>query len=198
MNYINAICPHCGILTRQTILEVIENGRGMVPEWLIGWCPGCERRSLYINNSRVYPKSITVAKANPDLPSDVSAIYAEAAIILNDSPRAAAALLRLALQILTKHLGCEGKNINNDIGFLVKNGLNPQIQMALDLVRVIGNNAVHPGEINFEDNPEIAKKLFILINLIADSMISQPKAVKELYDSVIPTSIKDHIAKRDS
>ena len=51
---------------------------------------------------------------------------------------------------------------------MVAEGLNPKIQKAIDLVRVVGNNAVHPGQINLDDNSAIALKLFKIINMIND------------------------------
>eukprot|EP01031_Cornospumella_fuschlensis_P049643 gene49643-60771_t len=81
---------------------------------------------------------------NPDLPENVLSIYNEAANIVNSSPRGALALLRLAIQELCINLGESGKDLNKDIGNLVSKGLLPDVQKALDVVRVIGNNAVHP------------------------------------------------------
>ncbi|WP_415663473.1 DUF4145 domain-containing protein [Vibrio taketomensis] len=49
--------------------------------------------------------------------------------------------------------------MNNDIKELVSEGLSPKIQQALDSLRVVGNNAVHPGQINIDDNAEVAYKL---------------------------------------
>jgi len=57
---------------------------------------------------------------NQDLNADIIADYNEACRIYNDSPRASAALLRLALQKLCKQLGETGENINEDIKKLVK------------------------------------------------------------------------------
>ena len=117
--------------------------------------------------------------------------------IVDISPRGSAALLRLCIQKLCKHLGKTGDNLNADIANLVKDGLDARIQKALDIVRVVGNNAVHPGQIDLTDDKDIASKLFRLINMIADSMITQPKHVDEFYD-LLPESSKTQIKKRDA
>lgn len=71
------------------------------------------------------------------------------------------------------------------------------MQQALDFVRVVGNNAVHSGEINLDDNKEIALSLFKIINMIADDLISKPKEMDELYHQIIPEQTRGHIAIRD-
>ena len=129
------------------------------------------------------------------MPLDARAIYEEAASIAAESPRAAAALLRLAVQQLCVHFGGEGRNINEDIGKLVEAGLPAKVQRALDVVRVIGNNAVHPGQISVDD-PEVAGQLFRLCNVIVESMITVPKEVDAMYES-LPSTSRDAIEKRD-
>jgi hypothetical protein len=42
-----------------------------------------------------------------------------------------------------------------DIGELVKAGLPLEIQQSLDIVRVVGNNQVHPGILDVRDDPEM-------------------------------------------
>lgn len=117
-------------------------------------------------------------------------------MILDLSPRGAAALLRLGIQKLCQHLGETGENLYHDIAALVKKGLDVRVQRALDVVRVIGNNAVHPGHIDLRDDRATAEKLFGLVNLIAERMISQPKHVQELYES-LPEGARKAIEKRD-
>ena len=82
--------------------------------------------------------------------------YQEAASILQKSPRGSSALLRLAIQKLCIELGEDGENINNDIKSLVSKGLPTAVQKSLDIVRAIGNEAVHPGQIDLKDDIETA------------------------------------------
>lgn len=79
----------------------------------------------------------------------------------------------------------------------MKKGLPLKIQQALDYVRVVGNSAVHPGQIDLKDDKETAINLFNLINLIADVMITQPKEVDKLFNT-LPQGQKDAISKRDN
>jgi hypothetical protein len=143
----------------------------------------------------VYPNRGRALPPNPEMPEDVRKDYEEAASISNQSPRGAAALLRLALQKLCKHLGGGGENLNDDIAILVKEGLPPRVQKSLDIVRVIGNNAVHPGQIDTDD-PEVVANLFILVNLIIEYMIEMPKKVDGIYSS-LPKGSVEAIKKRD-
>ena len=130
------------------------------------------------------------------MPEEIKADYLEARQIANASPRGAAALLRLALQKLMPVLGEKGKDINEDIASLVRKGLPARIQQALDSLRVIGNEAVHPGTIDLRDEPETAVALFGVLNVIVQDRIAQPKEIAALYGK-IPTGKKDAIARRD-
>ncbi len=145
----------------------------------------------------IHPAITTAPLPNPDLPQEVKDDYEEARAISSKSPRGAAALLRLAIQKLVGNLGGKGEDLNTDIGELVKEGLAQKVQMALDIVRVIGNNAVHPGQIDVRDNPRIVESLFGLVNIIADTMISQPDEIDQLYGS-LPEEPREAIEKRDA
>ncbi len=170
----------------------------IIPKSLsIAICQSCGEYSLWVNEDIIYPRKISIEPPNEDLNEEIKSIYNEAARIFMDSPRGATALLRLALQLLLKQLGKEGKNINNDIKELVQEGLSPKIQKALDLLRVVGNNAVHPGQINLDDNRDVAIKLFKILNIIANEMITKPKEIETLYEEVIPEETKEHINTRD-
>ncbi|TBB62464.1 DUF4145 domain-containing protein (plasmid) [Rhizobium ruizarguesonis] len=159
-------------------------------------CYECEKLSVWIFDRLIYPVTGEAPPPNPDLPNDIKADYLEASSILHLSPRAASALIRLCIQKLCIHLGQSGKNINNDIGELVAKGLDSRVQKAMDAVRVIGNNAVHPGQIDVTDDRGIAESLLGLLNVVAEKMISEPKRIDEIYASLPPSALKQ-IEERD-
>lgn len=160
-------------------------------------CHNCDQLSIWLSDHMLWPVLGTASLPNPDIPDDVRSDYEEASSILDKSPRGAAALLRLAIQKLCKHLGETGHNINNDIAALVKKGLDRRVQQALDVVRVVGNNAVHPGQIDLKDDRATAEKLFDLVNLIAEIMITQPKHISTMYDG-LPEQARNAIDRRDN
>lgn len=169
---------------------------GVMEDLFLCSCSRCENYSLWINDKMVYPKSSIAPFPINDMPENVKIDFLEARNIVSESPRGAAALLRLALQKLMPHLGESGNNINNDIKNLVKKGLDVQIQQSLDYLRVIGNNAVHPGELDLQDDLETALNLFDLLNIIVNLMIIQPKKINRLYNK-LPGSTRNSIKKRD-
>ncbi len=159
-------------------------------------CYNCNKIAVWVHESLVFPPQKEGAQPNADLSEDIIHDFEEARSILNLSPRGAAALLRLCIQKLCGFLGEKGKNINDDIGSLVSKGLNPVVQKSLDAVRVIGNEAVHPGSLDLKDDRDTALQLFDLVNLIADQMITNPKKVDEVYKKV-PESKRREIDARN-
>ena len=194
-------CPHCHAYANQgwgAINRIVENSNhGAIDGARLGTCTHCGMFTIWLNNKMIFPLSSTAPFPNPDLPGDISQDFEEARQILTLSPRGATALLRLCVQKLCVCLGEEGNNINKDISSLVSKGLPVKVQQALDIVRVVGNNAVHPGQIDLKDNVEIAYSLFGLINLICDVMITQPKQIEQMYNTVLPEAHRDAIEKRD-
>ncbi len=159
-------------------------------------CYHCKMVSVWVREIMIYPPSRSGSAPSSDLPAEIKIDFEEARSIVELSPRGAAALLRLAVQKLCKHLGEEGKNIDKDIAAMVAKGLDPLVQQALDIVRVIGNEAVHPGEIDLNDDRETAMTLFELINDIVDQLITRPKRTSEIY-ARLPASKRNAIDQRN-
>jgi hypothetical protein len=143
-----------------------------------------------------YPDTGAAPSPNIEMPDTVRELYLEAASISSKSPRGAAALLRLGMQVLCKELGEKGIDLDEDIKNLVSKGLPKIVQQSLDIVRVTGNNAVHPGQIDTED-PDVVSNLLDLLNIIVEYMIALPKRVSGLY-STLPSNAPDTIKRRDS
>lgn len=164
----------------------------------ISECLSCKKITLWHRDKILYPEELSMDEPNQDMPDDIRNGYNEARTVLKHSPKAAAALLRLCIQKLCIHLGQKDSDtLNNQIGNLVKQGLDKKIQKALDVVRVIGNEAVHPGTINLNDNKNIAHILFKLVNQIVEQLITNIRELDEIYD-MIPAGAKKGIDKRDS
>ena len=160
-------------------------------------CFSCNEVTIWKHGTILHPVMRFEVEPNADLPDDIRQDFEEARTILDLSPRGAAALLRLCIQKLCKHLGKPGRSTDADIAALVKDGLDVRVQRALDIVRVIGNECVHPGTIDMKDNREIAAKLFELVNRIAYDRITHPKEIDALYES-LPTDKLEGIARRDA
>jgi hypothetical protein len=145
-------CPHCGAFAQQSWwynggnMDDGKVGNPAANPLALSRCTHCGGLMVWFDKTMVHPSRGHAPPPNPDLPAAVKSIYEEAATISASSPRGAAALLRLAIQHLCIHLGGKGDNINADIALLVSKGLPDKVQKALDIVRVVGNNAVHPGQ----------------------------------------------------
>jgi len=187
--YAHQIWGDVNIATKDEDIYEVEEFRGAM-------CSYCNEVSIWNDDTMVFPLSTIAPHPVEDMPDNVKAVFEEARLIAGLSPRAAVALLRLSLQLLLPHIGGKGKSIDSDIHALVEKGLSTTVRQALDSVRVVGNNAVHPGTIDITDSHETAQLLFSLINFVVTEMISHPKQLNAFYNS-LPQSALDAIKKRD-
>ena len=145
----------------------------------------------------IYPRLVTAPPPHLDLPETVLPDYEEARSISSVSPRGASALLRVCIEKLCDHLGAQGGTLNDRIGDLVKKGLPERVQQSLDAVRVIGNNAVHPGTMDPDDVADVCNSLFALVNVIVEDRITRLKMVDAVY-ATLPEKARAAIEKRDA
>lgn len=213
LNEISFMCPKCSTLSlflwdniyiyKDTgTCNLSKNPSPYIGEFSeesisVSVCQNCNSSLIWYNDKLIYPIVSLTPLPNDDMPEHVKKIYEEARNVYPHSKKSSSALLRLALQLLCKELGKEGKNINEDIKSLVQDGLSPMIQKSLDIIRVTGNEAVHPGVIDFTDEEnDIALSLFNIMNLIVEKMMVEPKEIQDIY-SQLPEEKRKAIEKRD-
>ncbi|KAB2493908.1 hypothetical protein COK18_29420 [Bacillus cereus] len=205
-------CPHCEVRAKHEWLTVYKEGVSVdiaayksheelmeqfqsnpsiqLPnlywEFNISVCTVCTEYMIWKKDEIIYPTSHNVEEARSDMPESVKSLYNEARGIVRLSPKSACALLRLSLEKLLVHLGCpESKRVVDNIKLLKEQGkVDEYVYDALESVRLVGNNAVHPGKINIDDNPDYAHILFSLLNYIVDELISRPARAKEFRESI--------------
>lgn len=196
-------CPHCGAYSSMqwnAFLRKDNLNRTFIKqiEGYSFWnstCFNCKRSAIWYlkdeNPKIFFPREATIPPEE-NMPENIKEIYEEASLVLGDSPRAACALLRLASQELMKYLKeniqrySELKlgNIKNDIEEIINIGnfyqdQKEMLEKAMNSVRLIGNKASHPSELDINDNPEIANTLFAMINFIVGEIITKPKEREE-------------------
>ena len=194
-NVDNFNCPHCQAFAHQTWGVCYNYSNTII--YYSARCQNCNQISIWYNTKMVYPLISISPLPNSDMPSEIKKIFEEARKISNLSPKASAGLLRVCVEKLTEELGEKEGNLNTRIANLVKKGLSPEIQKALDVVRVTGNDGLHIGQIDLKDNPEIAKSLFDIVNIIVQRMISDKKQIEEMYKQLPPEKL-DGITNRDN
>lgn len=161
-------------------------------------CQQCGFISFWIEGQLMWPLKSNVEMPLEEMPEEIKDLYNEAKNVYTMSPKSSCAILRLALQkFCNKLVGRpEDSNLDTAIKELVKQGLPIIVQKSMDTIRVIGNEAVHPGQINIDDNKEIAMYLFKLMNIIVEKMIIEPNKIQELYE-LIPENKRKGIEERD-
>lgn len=176
-----------------------KQGMQQVEEFVIARCTAsmCAKYSIWRDGMMVYPLQRQGEKPHADMPDDVLAIYNEAREVAPISRKSAAGLLRLALQMLVDELESGSAGIDKKIGALVQKGLDPQVQKAMDVLRVVGNESVHPGQIDLEADDELLPALFNLVNIIVEQVIARPKHIGGLF-AKLPESKLAAIEKRDN
>lgn len=194
-------CPNCNAFANQrwgNIRQIYGSGFMFdIQDFEIAVCIRCNKISIWKNTKMVYPSTMMGPLPNPDMPDEIKVDYNEARDIGNCSPRSACVLLRLCIEKICDNLGAKGSDLNEKIGKLVERGMDERIQKALDSVRVIGGQAIHPLEMDLKDDATTANSLFGLVNLISDWAYTQKKKIDEVYGK-LPQGKKDAIEKRDN
>lgn len=131
------------------------------------------------------------------MPDACKEIYNEAALVFSYSRRAAAALLRLCLQLLLKEAGIPGSSIDKQIQNLIKSGEDPSDVLYMDICRILGNESVHPGTINLNEDTDTAAVLFMFINMATSRLFTVKRQINEIYQK-LPAGARKALEDRNA
>ena len=193
-------CPHCNAFAEQYWYKLHGfNGTSNVVDtyFQASQCHHCRKFIFWQDNKIVYPTSGIAQLPNPDMPEVIQKDYLEARDIVFKSPRSACMLLRLCVEKICNDKSAKGKSLNDKIGDLVNKGLDSKTIEEFDVIRIIGGQAVHPLTIKLDDDVDLAKALFNIINHIVQKLYTDEKEFKRI-KKLIPKSKKTAIKKRDT
>lgn len=161
-------------------------------------CKSCTGYIIWKGENRLYPKENKLPEPSKYMPIEAAEIFEEARQLFEFSPRSSSALLRLSLEIILRNiLNEKNKTLNQMIGQLVIADIDEHIKKGLDIIRYYGNQSIHTGEINLEENMDSVELLFEFVNYIVDDLIGKKSKIDEQY-SKLPHPIKKAISSRDS
>ncbi len=194
-------CPLCGAYA------AMRWGQMQAPWQMVALaaaqCAHCGGFSIWSSETAlmIWPRVGVGVKPHEQMPAAVLELYREGQAVSAESPRAAAALLRVAVDVLLREVvpDSKGKTLNQVIRKAVEGGLNPSARAALDVLRVTGNDAVHPEQqILLDEQDPLAKvhSLCKLLNLVVEQLIATPRMAREMLDA-LPPEVLASIEKRD-
>lgn len=222
-------CPHCGAIAQQVwsgvgmsqapILVDGRTGQSVEGSTLLGtrwaevggWvarlnayashCISCGAESLWVGRRMVFPDVTGGPTPLPGMPEEVRVLYEEARGIASRSPRAAAAILRRAIEVLCRQVAADANprvkwdGLHNTIVEMGGRGLlHEETIEGLHAVRVVGNDALHTEMIDFDESGELLPQLFGVTNLIVREAIQVPRERKTML-SLLPEAAQDKVAK---
>ena len=159
-------CNHCLIeFHEKEILKFIAKDED--DGWAVSYqlCPACNRLNMFLVNGQtlfgtlnglsigekysiilIRPSRAKRASCPQEVPASISEDYREACLVLEESPKASAALSRRCLQNLLEGAAkVKPGNLADEIQQVLDNRTLPShLSEAIDAIRNIGNFAAHP------------------------------------------------------
>ena len=195
-------CPHCGAYAQFTYeqLHYREMDYKVPVDFMPtniwqGKCLACEQYIIINGFSVVYPEESNAPPIKMETPHSIKEIATEARMVHSQSPRASSALLRLALEMLLQNVLENNNKLNDNISILLERGIEDDLRRALEVIRIFGNEGVHPGTINLNDDEQSSIKLFNVFNYIVTRFIVEKGMIKEMY-GIIPEEKREKIEEK--
>jgi hypothetical protein len=188
--YLVSICIGC----EEPIFWMIESVKNELSKAINIIADVAHRDEKITKKEILYP---LIKKEKPpaigeDIDDDIVSIYNEAYSIIELSPVAACAMLRICIEKIIKRYGKhtfkEGTNIDkvhlNNFIENIKSTIPLIIYQTLHIIRIIGNGVIHDGRLMLDDpneNKDMAYELANFIPLIVSELIIRPKYLEELH-----------------
>ncbi|MDE0671516.1 MAG: DUF4145 domain-containing protein [Caldilineaceae bacterium] len=138
-----------------------------------------------------YPKSIQRDPPPDQVPKEFTKDYSEAALIINDSPKASAAISRRLLQhLLREKAGANQRNLAGAIQHVIdEQSLPSYISESLHTLREIGNFAAHPAKSEhtaeiIEVEPGEAEWCLDVIDALFDHYFVRPDTARQTKEAL--------------
>lgn len=202
-------CPRCDVVATQSwfhpLQPTLHPRTGSNPpvvayetikDLALSTCAACSAKCLWFESRLVYPAKLSDYQVPTDMPPEVQRDFEEAASIAAASPRASAALLRMCIEGLCKTI--TGKDdFYAAVTELEEQGIPDEIVVAMDVVRLTGNEALHAGKLYGSDDEKTVGILFRLAGLIVNWAITERTALKDLIDKIPPGKLEKIKERRE-
>jgi hypothetical protein len=161
--------------------RVIESNNRLT----IAFCHHCGGFTLWLGGAMIYPRAGEAPPPHEEMPPQIRELYEEARGVLPASPRASAALLRVALEGLLEEAGYRQGRLADRLEKARKDSkLSKNTYELAETLRYAGNAAVHyePWKIDpsqGEEDREMVYRLFVFVNDVTEELIAEPRRNRE-------------------
>ena len=137
--------------------------------FLSGVCRSCGQVVIYKGLDLVYPIAKGISAVDC-MPKDAKKIFKEAQSIINLSPRAACAMLRICVERMVNASEAKGGNLAAKINSL---NLPPKMTKLAHACRLVGNDAVHSNVIDFSVGSDEAQAVSGALSRFANRLAEE-------------------------
>jgi len=152
----------------------------------IAFCQHCYGFTLWLGDAMIYPQVGEAPPPHEEMPPQIRKLYEEARGVLPASPRASAALLRVALEGLLEEAGYKQGRLADRLQKAHEDGkLSASTYKVAETLRYAGNAAVHyePWKIDpsqGEEDREMVYHLFTFVNDVTEELVAKPRRHEEM------------------